>query len=64
MEVRSRAHLGQPGQQRNRGSRHLLSPNTGLVPGDKGSGTPNRAQNPGVAGDWEDQRKKSNSPGD
>lgn len=55
-EVRSRAHLGQPGQQRSRGSRYLISPNTSPVPGDKGCRTPNRAQNPGVAGDWEGQR--------
>lgn len=62
-EVRSRAHLGQPGQQRRRGSRCLISPNTGPVPRDKGGGTPNRAQNPGVAGDEEGQRKKA-SPQD
>lgn len=61
-ELWSRAHLGQPGQQRSRGSRHLISPNTGPVPGDKGCGTPNRAQNPGVA-DWEHQKKKA-SPQD
>lgn len=58
-EVRSTAYLGQPGQQRSRGSRNLISPNTGPVPGDKVGGTPNRAQNPGVAGDWECQRKKA-----
>lgn len=59
-EVRSTAHLGQPGQQRSGGSRNLVSPNTRPVPGDKGGGTPNRAQNPGVAEDWEGQRKKAN----
>lgn len=62
-ELWSKAHLGQPGQQRSGGSRHLISPNTGPVPGDKGGGTPNRAQNPGVAEDWEHQRKKA-SPQD
>lgn len=58
-EVRSRAHLGQASQQRSRVSRHLISPNIGPVPGDKRGGTPNRAKNPGVAGDWEGQRKKA-----
>lgn len=58
-EVRSKAHLGQAGQQRSRVSRHLISPNIRSVPGDERGGTPNRAKNPGVAGDWEGQRKKA-----
>lgn len=61
-EVRSRAHLGQPGQQRSRGSRYLIFPNTGPVPGDKRGGTPNRAQNPGVARDGEVVRGRRQVP--
>lgn len=60
-EVRSGAHLGQPGQQRSRGFRYLISPHAGSVPGDKRAGTSNRAQNPGVARDWERQSKKGSS---
>lgn len=61
-EVKNRAHLGQPSQQRGRGSRCLISPHAGAVPGDQGGGSPNRAQNSGVVRDWEGQRKKGSSP--
>lgn len=62
--LRSGAHLGQPGQQWGGGSRHLLCSHTGPIPGDEGGGTPNRTQHPGMAGDWEDQKKKDKSPRD
>lgn len=61
-EIRNRAHLGQPRQQRGRGSRYVTSPDAGPVPGDKRGGTSNRAQNPGVARDGEGQKKKGSSP--
>lgn len=55
----STAHLSQAAQQRSRGARCFLGPDTGPVPGHKWGGTPNRAQDPTVAGDRQCQRNVS-----